>query len=416
MQLDSSFVEAYARLAIRTGLNVQEGQEVVIRTYLEVADLAAECAAEAYRAGAKYVHVTYVDDSVTRARIENAKGDLDYMRTFTVDGLTQMVRDGAAVLSIRGGDPQALAGLDPDRMQTVSRAAAQAGKEFRKLIQSNHSNWSIVSLPNPAWAARVFPDLPAEQALEQLVALVSRAVRLDQPDPVAAWKKHAGELQAIAKLLTQTAFDSFHYTGPGTDLRIGMPENQNWIAAGETARNGVQSLPNVPTEEVFSAPDWRRVDGTVRASRDFVISGTNVGVVDMRVEGGRIVEATATRDSAMLQTWLDLDDRSRYFGEIALVSQDSPLAQMGVVFQDPLYDENCGCHLAFGSAYPDSIKGGNGMSEEQLIAAGLNVSKQHMDMTIGSAELQITGIASDGSEIPVQVNGVWSDWVRERIR
>ncbi len=415
MQLEQSFVEAYARLAVRTGTNVQEGQELYITSDIAAAGFAAECAAEAYRAGARFVFVRYRDDALTRARVENARGDLDYLRTFEIDGIIDMVRDGAAVLSIRGGDPHGLAGLDPQRMAMINRTVAQAGSPLRRMIQGNHSNWSINSLPTPEWASRVFPQESPERALLRLTELVRQACRLDTPDPAAAWDAHAIRLQAIASALTEEAFDSFHYQGPGTDLRVGMPANQNWIAAGESAQNGVRCLPNVPTEEVFSAPDWRRASGTLQSSRDFAISGTNVGIVTMRLEDGKIVEASATRDSDTLQTWLDLDDRARYFGEIAMVSQDSPLAQMGVVFHDPLYDENCGCHFAFGSAYPASIRGGNDMSEEQLIEAGLNVSKQHMDLTVGSAELSITGSRKGGEEVPIQKNGVWSDWLRKRI-
>jgi aminopeptidase len=265
-----------------------------------------------------------------------------------------------------------------------------------------------VSAPTPVWASRVYPDLPESERLPRLIEAVAHACRLDTPDPVAAWRDHSARLMKTARFLTEQAFDRFHYEAPGTDFTVGMPANQYWIGTEGHASKGNRFIANIPTDETFSAPDWRRVEGTIRSTRPAIISGNNVGIVDLRVHGGKIVEARAERHTEVLESELDLDERARYFGEIALVAESAPVAQMKTVFYDGLYDENAGCHLAFGNAYPNCIKGGATMDTDALLEAGLNQSDQHFDFTIGSDQLSITAHAADGSAFPVMREGEWS--------
>ncbi|MFW5690103.1 MAG: aminopeptidase [Spirochaetota bacterium] len=267
----------------------------------------------------------------------------------------------------------------------------------------------MISMPNPVWARAVFPDLAPEEALDRLFDAVGHACRLDVEDPVAAWREHSNRLMRLAAWLTEQAFDRFHYTASGTDLVVGMPADQHWVGTEGVSSQGITFIANLPTDEVFSAPDRRRVNGRVRSTRPLIQDGTNLGIVEFEVRDGRIVEARAEFEQEVLDQALDLDEGARFFGEIALVSEDAPIAELGTVFFDGLYDENAGCHLAFGNAYATCIEGGGEMTEDEREAAGLNSSQQHSDVTVGSAELTITAIRADGTGFPLMREGRWSD-------
>ena len=412
----TEFYTRFADVVANIGLNIQREQEVFVSAPIEAAAFVPYFARAAYRRGAKYVHVEYRHQAVKRARLENAPIEsLSYVSPGRFAERLRVGKAGGAYLGILGEDPTGLAGIDPSRREPWAKAISEAREEIRTLMMENHFPWCVVSIPNSAWAGVVFPDSDAESALDRLFDAVARVCRLDTEDPIATWRAHSDTLSRIAAWLTEQAFDRFHYRAPGTDLTIGMPAGQRWIGTGTLSAAGIQFIANLPTDEVFSAPDWRRVDGRVRSTRPIVVSGVNLGIVEFVVRDGRIAEARCEGDEAVLLQELDLDDRARYFGEIALVSQDAPIARIGTTFFDMLYDENAGCHLAFGSAYPGCVEGGEEMDASRRKEAGLNVSGQHLDFTVGSDELTITATRDDGGTFPIMHGGRWSAELTDAI-
>lgn len=403
------YYERFAAVVAAVGLNIQPDQEVYVRAPIETASFVPHFVRAAYARGAKYVHVDYRHQAVTRARLESAPAEtLAFVPPGEIEERLRVARDGGASLVILGEDPTGLAGVPVDRRATWKKAYAEATSGIRELTMRDHYPWCVISIPNPVWAAAVYSDAPAAEALDRLFSAVAHACRLDTPDPVAAWSEHTRRLLLLARWLTAQAFDRFEYRAPGTELSVGMPDGQQWLGAEAISANQVTFLPNLPTDEVFSAPHRDRVSGTVRSTRPLILGGTNVGFAEFTVEAGRIVKATCEREQAVLDSELDLDDGARFFGEIALVTEDAPVAELGTTFFDGLYDENAGCHLAFGNAYANCVAGGAEMDDEARAAAGLNTSKQHHDFTVGSDELRITAVRRDGSEFPLMEKGRWT--------
>ena len=405
----AEFHERSAAVVAHVGLSIQPGQEVYVRAPIETAEFVPHFVRAAYRRGAKYVHVDYSDQAAVRARLEEAPADtLTHVPSAALAERLRVAKAGGAALAVLGDDPTGLAGVDPARRGPWAKALAEASGEIRELAMKDYFPWCVISIPNPVWARGVYPDLAADAALDRLYDAVAHACRLDADDPVAAWSTHSKRLMRLAAWLTDQAFDAFHYTATGTDLVVGMPDGQHWIGTEGVSASGITFIANLPTDEVFSAPDWRRVDGTARSTRPLILGGTNVGITEFTVAGGKIVDATCERDQAVLDQELDLDDRARFFGEIALVSEDAPIAELATVFFDGLYDENAGCHLAFGNAYANCVDGGAAMDESGRLAAGLNQSNQHADVTIGSPELSIAARRKDATEFPLMERGRWS--------
>ncbi|MFW5745503.1 MAG: aminopeptidase [Spirochaetota bacterium] len=403
------FFERYAAVVAAVGLSIQPDQEVYVRAPIEASDFVPHFVRAAYRRGARYVHVDYRQQAATRARLEEAPADsLSYVPPGATTERLRIARDGGASLAVLGEDPTGLSGIDADRKAVAMKALAEASHEIRELAMKDFFPWCVISIPNPVWARTVYPDLPEDEALAKLFDAVAHACRLDTPDPVAAWRDHSDRLMKIADWLTLEAFDRFHYEAPGTDLTVGMPANQHWIATEGYSANGITFIANLPTDEVFSAPDWRRVEGTVRSTRPLVLDGTDVGIAEFVVREGRIVDAKCEREQEVLDAELDLDEYARLFGEIALVPEDAPIAELGTTFFDGLYDENAGCHLAFGNAYANCVAGGDRFEPEARREAGLNVSEQHTDFTVGSDRLTLTAYRKDGSEMVVMREGRWT--------
>lgn len=404
------FFERYAEVVAAIGLNVQPDKELYVRAPIEAASFVPHIVGAAYRRGAKYVHVEYRDQTAIRARLESAPEEtLSYVPPGTFAERLRVGREGGGSLSILGDDPTGLSGVDGRRRGVWHRALAEAGSDVRELAMSDHFPWCVVSIPNPVWARAAYPDRSPEEALDALFAAVAHACRLDLDDPVGAWERHSSRLMSIAGWLTEQAFDRLHYEAPGTDLSVGLPQGQYWIGTEGTSAEGVTFIANMPTDEVFCAPDRLRVEGTVCATRPTILEGTDVGVISLRIEAGRIVEASSERNQDVLLQELDLDEGARFFGEVALVTEDAPIAQLKTTFYDGLYDENAGCHFAFGNAYSNCVKGGSTMTADQRLEAGLNRSNVHADFTVGSDRLTITAYRADGSSFPIMERGRWSD-------
>jgi len=391
----------YARLAVRVGLNLQPGQILGVNALLEQAPLARAVAREAYLAGAKYVDVLYTDQHVRRAHIEGAPEDaLDWSPPWLVKRLEDLAAGGGALLGIAGNpEPELFADLDGVR---VGRARMREVSEASLRLTDGLCNWSIVACPNEGWAKSVF----GEPDVERLWDAVATTVRLDEPDPVAAWREHLEKLVQRADALNRRRFDALRYRGPGTDLTIGLHPESKWIAASDAVR-GIEFVPNMPTEEVFTTPDARRADGTVRATYPLQIQGTIVRGLEVRFENGRAVDVSAEQGEQLMRTHVASDDGAARLGEVALVDGSSRVGRTGIVFYDTLFDENAASHIALGMAILKGVEGSSALSAEERQARGVNHSSIHTDFMIGSNAVDIAGVDTHGNETPILRSGDW---------
>lgn len=399
--MPSDRLEEYARLTVRVGLNVQPGQVLGVNALLEHASLARAVAKEAYAAGAQFVDVFYGDQRVRRAHIQSAPEEsLDWSPPWLVKRMKSLGETGGALLGITGNpEPEVFADLDGSR---VGRARMSEVTKASLALTEGLCNWSIVACPNRGWAQTVF----GEPDLERLWDAVSSAVRLDEDDPVAAWQAHIDSLRKRAAALNSRHFDSIRYRGPGTDLTIGLHSDGSWLAACEEVR-GIRYVPNMPTEEVFTSPDSRRADGTVRATYPLQLQGTIVRGLEVRFENGRAVDVKADEGEELIRTHIASDEGSSHLGEIALVDTASRVGRTGITFCDTLFDENAASHIAFGAAIVQAVDGAMALSPEERQARGVNQSSIHTDFMIGSRELDIFGVDKGGTETPILNAGDW---------
>jgi aminopeptidase len=391
----------YARLAVRVGLNLQPGQRLAINAFVEHAPLVRSVAREAYEAGARYVDVLYTDQHVRRAHIQYApENQLDWSPPWLVERIESLGEEGGALLGITGNpEPELFADLDGSR---VGRARMKKLSAASLKLTDGLCNWSIVAFPTEGWARTVF----GEPDVERLWDAVATAVRLDEPDPVAAWKEHIAKLAARATALNERRFDALRYRGPGTDLTVGLHPDSNWMAALERSA-GIEHVANMPTEEVFTSPDARRVDGTVRSTYPLQIQGTIVRGLEISFEGGRAVGVRAEEGQELMETHIATDDGAARLGEIALVDSDSRVGKTGLIFFDTLFDENASSHIALGMAFPQTVNGSSALSTTERHERGVNHSSIHTDFMIGSTELAVSGLTHSGEEIPVLRGGNW---------
>ena len=402
-------LDQLASVAVNVGLGVRPGQEVVMTAPLDAVPLARRITAHAYQAGASLVTTLYADDVATLARYQHAPdAAFDTAPAWLFEGMAAAYRAGAARLAISGENPALLAGQDASRVARANRARSVAYRPAMELITNFAINWSIVSSATPAWAAQVFPDLPAEAAMAKLWDAIFAASRIDGPDPVAAWQDHNRAIHARSAHLNGRRYGALHYTGPGTDLTIGLSDGHIWMGGSEESRNGIVCNPNIPTEEVFTTPHRARVDGHVRSTKPLSHGGTLIRDIAVRFEAGRIVEATASSGLDVLTKMLDTDEGARRLGEVALVPNSSPISASGLLFFNTLFDENAASHIAVGQAYRTCLEGGATASDEELERRGANSSLVHVDWMIGSGEIDIDGVREDGGREPVMRRGEWA--------
>ena len=397
-----------AEVAVHVGLNLAKGQELVMTAPLEAVDLARAITEEAYRAGASLVTTLYADDVATLARFRHAPDEaFDRATGWLFDGMAAAFGAGAARLAIAGDDPMLLSAQDPDKVARANRARSQAYLPALKRIVGFDINWSIVSAATPAWARTVFPDLPADAAVAKLWDAIFAASRIDTPDPVAAWRAHNANLAARRDFLNDRRFAALRFKGPGTDLTVGLSDGHEWVSGASEAKNGIVCNPNIPTEEVFTTPHRLRVNGTARSTKPLSYQGTLIQDIQVRFEDGAIVEAHASKGENVLQQVLATDEGASRLGEVALVPASSPISASGLLFYSTLYDENAASHIALGQAYSQCLIGGGKMSEAELAERGANRSLIHIDWMIGSAEIDVDGIAADGAAVAVMRKGEW---------
>ncbi len=402
-------IDRLASVAVHVGLGLQRGQQLLIAAPLEAIPLVRRITEHAYRAGSTLVSTVFSDDVAKLARFRHAPDEaFDIANDWAQEGIARAYREGAARLAIAGEDPALLASEDPDKVARSARAMSRAGKPAMEEIVNFRTNWSIVAAATPGWARLVFPGIPEDEAVSKLWDAIFKASRLDGEDPVADWAKHNAALRARTAMLNARHFSALRYTGPGTDLTIGLADGHTWLGGAKTSGSGITCNPNIPTEEVFTTPDCRRVEGHVRATKPLSYTGTLIEDIAVRFEGGRIVDASARSGEAVLKKVLSTDDGASRLGEVALVPHSSPISQSGLLFRNTLFDENASSHIALGQAYSTAIEGGTSMSKEELARRGANESLIHIDWMIGSDEIDIDGIGADGGAVPVMRAGEWA--------
>jgi len=395
-----------AELAIRVGLNLEKGQEIIATAPIEAVDFVRLLSQKAYEHGASLFTVLYGDNVISRQRLSLAPEEgLDRAPGWLYEGMAKAFREGAARLAVSGNDPKALEGLPPERIGRAQQANSRAYKPALQAITEFVTNWTIVPFAHPGWAKAVFPGLPEEEAVRRLWQAIFQATRVDTPDPVAAWEAHNRALHAKVAFLNAQRFHALHFRGPGTDLTVGLAEGHLWQGGATPTQKGLLCNPNLPTEEVFTAPHRERVEGVVRASRPLALGGQLVEGIWARFEGGVAVEVGAERGQEVLLKVLATDEGARRLGEVALVPADNPIAQTGLVFFDTLFDENAASHIAFGQAYAENLEGRP--TGEAFRQRGGNESLVHIDWMIGSPEVDVDGVYPDGTRVPLMRQGLW---------
>ncbi|AFH59524.1 aminopeptidase [Paenibacillus caseinilyticus] len=399
----------YAELIVKTGVKIQKGQKLVVNSTIDAAELVRLVTKHAYEEGAYLVKVNWTDDTITRLRYDMAPEEsfLEEPKWYAGEML-ELAENGAAVVSITSSDPDLLKGVPQSRIMNHQKTYGKAMHQFRQYMQSDKFSWCVAAAPSKAWAAKVFPGLSEEEQVAKLWEAILRTVRVDREDPVAAWEEHIRHLNAKSDFLNEKKFKKLHYTAPGTDLTIELPEGHLWVAADSINEKGISFLANMPTEEVFTAPRYDGVNGTVSSTKPLSYGGNLIDNFKLTFENGKIVDVSAEQGEDTLRTLIDMDEGARYLGEVALVPHESPISQSGLLFYNTLFDENASNHLAIGSAYAFNLEGGKGLSQEELKARGLNTSITHVDFMIGSAEMDIDGITTDGTTVPLFRKGNWA--------
>ncbi|HEY1742698.1 MAG TPA: aminopeptidase [Granulicella sp.] len=403
-------LDRLAEVAVRIGLNLREGQELVLTAPTDALPLVRLITAHAYKAGAKLVTTFYSDDATTLARFQHAPdASFDYAPEWLQAAIATAFKSGAARMAITGANPALLAQQDPAKVSRANIAASKASKPAMELITRHEINWTIVAAATPAWAALVFPNDPPELALGRLWDAIFATSRITSADPVATWQEHGSNLKKRVDLLNAKRFHSlrFHTPDGATDLTVGLADQHLWAGGGTTAGNGVYCQPNIPTEECFTTPHKDRVNGVVTASKPLSHQGTLIENIRCTFKDGKIVEATATKGQEAINKLISTDDGARRLGEVALVPHNSPIAQSGILFWNTLFDENAASHIALGQAYSTCLIGGEKMSNEELSALGANESLIHVDWMIGGATMNVDGLSADGSAEPLMCAGDW---------
>ena len=399
----------YAALIVRVGLNVQPGDNILLRLDPSSLPLAREIARQAYQLGAHNIHPVFSDDDMTLSRFLLAPdAAFDSVPDFFTAFSEAAYQHNYHVISLASSDPELLKDADPARVGRWQKASAIAGKPLMKYTMENRVKWTVARAASPAWARSVFPQLPEEQAVDALWRSIFAATRVDQADPVAAWQAHEQALVAHERFLNEQAFEKLLYQGPGTDLEVYLPKGHRWLGgSSELVGRGDGFMPNIPTEEVFSMPHAYKVNGTLRATKPLATRGRVIDGMSFVFKDGLVVDFDATQGKGTLKDILDTDEGARRLGEVALVGDDSPISNTGILFKNTLFDENASCHFALGSAYGENHERGNDLTDEEKQQVGMNTSLTHVDFMVGGPQLSVVGVRPDGKRVDILKNGNW---------
>lgn len=400
----------YADLVVTKGINVQEGQPVVITCPIERADFARSLAKKSYEKGASEVVINWLDDELTLLKYENAPMEVfESYPQWAVDKSKYYYEKGAALISVHATDPELLKEVDPTKIATSNKSSSIANKDNMKYTMNDINSWCVVSVPTIGWATKVFPNVSEEEAVEKLWEAIFYTTRVDKENPIEEWNKHVGEMDKNANFLNEKKFVSLHYTNSkGTDLKVELPKGHIWLSAGSTNAKGTVFIANIPTEEVFTLPKKDGVNGKLFSTKPLNYGGNIIDEMEFTFKDGKVVEYDAKIGKKYLDDMFAVDENGMYLGEVALVPYDSPISNSNILFINTLFDENASCHFAFGKAYPTCLEGGTEMSDEELKANGVNDALIHEDFMVGSNDLTIIGTTESGEEIKVFENGNWA--------
>ncbi|WP_375637607.1 MULTISPECIES: aminopeptidase [unclassified Bartonella] len=398
-----------AEITVKVGLNLQEGQDLVLTAPVSALPFVRRIAYHAYKVGAGVITPIFSDDILSLTRFENAHtASFDCAPSWLYEGMAKAFENGAARLAIVGDNPLLLSNQDFDKVSRLNKATSIAYQPALKQISNFAMNWSIVAYPTAGWAEAMFPSLSLNEAIKKLADAIFSASRVTEEDPVQAWTVHNAHLKKRSSWLNEQRFSALHFTGPGTDLTVGLADDHEWHGGASVAQNGVICNPNIPTEEVFTTPHAHKVEGFVRSTKPLSYQGTLVDNIEVRFDAGRIVEARASTGQEVLQQVLQSDEGASRLGEVALVPHSSPISKSGLLFYNTLFDENAACHIALGQCYSKCFLDGASLTSEEIAARGGNKSVIHIDWMIGSGEIDIDGITQDGVRVPVFRKGEWA--------
>ena len=404
-------LKKYADFIVRVGVNPQPGQTMIIRCPLEAAPLARLCVRSGFEAGARDVQVDWSDNAVSRTRMElGSEEALTDSKPYQLRRYLDYAESegGVCVLHLIADDPEVYAGLDGAKISRVNAANRKFMAPWREYTMNDRVQWSIAAMPSAPWAKKMFPELEPDAAIEKLWQLIFDVCRVTGGDPVNEWKAHLDRLTSLGEKMNALDLESVHFeSANGTDLTVGLAEQASWESAGSKNEKGVFFLPNIPTEEVFTAPHKDKVDGIVYGTKPYVFNGQLIKGFHVTFKDGKVVEHGAEEGADLLGRLLDTDEGARHIGEVALVPASSPINRSGALFYSTLFDENAACHIAFGASYPGTTEGGTGLTKEQLEERGMNQSTIHEDVMIGAEDSHITGKCRDGRVVELFRNGVW---------
>ena len=401
-------LEKYADLIVNTGLGLHAGDKLSIRMSEYSLPLARLVAKKAYENGVSDVRLEFSDDTILLDRFLHAPEEaFEKFPEYQVDYNENLFKDDYHVLGLYAPNPDLLKPADPARIAQWQKVAGKAMKRIQNYTMQNKVKWCVTAVACPAWAAAAFPELAEEEAMQKLWENIFKATRVDQDDPIQAWEKHDQELKKHETFLNEARFDTIRYEGPGTDLVVGMVKNHVWKGGSGYSQKGDRFFPNIPTEEVFSMPDADRVDGTLRATMPLSVRGQIVDDFHFTFKDGKVVDYDAKVGKQILDDLLETDEGAKHLGEIALVADNSPISNTGILFKNTLFDENASCHFALGAAYSENLEGAAARSSEENRKLGMNDSIIHVDFMVGAKDVTVTGIKADGIEIVLLKDGDW---------
>ncbi|MBV7389084.1 aminopeptidase [Enterococcus alishanensis] len=402
-------LEKYANLIVKTGVNIQKGDLIQLDISVNQAPLARLIVKKAYELGAKEVIIRWNDDVILKAQVESMDiEDLRAVPQYKMDEMDQLVDQRMTRISVVSQDPGVFAGVDTDKIAAYQDYDRKLLFGLRQVAAANKISWTVVAASEAGWAKKVFPDLPEDQQVDALWDAIFKATKVYEDDPIAAWVAHEKLLREKADMMNKEQFKALHYTAPGTDMTVGLPEGHLWDSARSINEKGFEFMANMPTEEIFTAPDARVADGVVSSTKPLAYAGQVITGIKLTFKDGEIVDVKADQGEEVLKNLVKMDEGSKHLGEVALVPDPSPISQSGITFFSTLFDENASNHLAIGNAYAFNLQGGVDMTEEELDAKGLNRSKNHVDFMIGSDKMDVDGIRHDGTKVPIFRNGNWA--------